>query len=92
MRLNGLQRVLLMLMEVNALEYEALLHLEKMVRIAFINPETGEFIAVAVHALDQIRREEGIQAPALERPKPQPGDPGQVSALAAALIKRAMEN
>ena len=79
--------------EVSALEYEALLNLDKVLRIAMIRPKTGEFIAVAIQALDQVRRDEGLETPPIAPPMV-PGnahDVRQVSGLAQALIKRAMD-
>jgi len=79
--------------EVSALEYEALLNLDKVLRIAMIRPQTGTFIAVAVQALDQVRKDEGIPGPDLVVPADphEGGDVRQVSGLAQALIKRAMK-
>lgn len=76
---------------VSALEYEALLNLDRMIRIAMVQPAAGEFVAVAVQALDKVRADEGIDVAALERPKENPHDVREVSALAQALIKKAME-
>lgn len=79
--------------EVSALEYEALLNLDKVLRIAMIRPKTGEFIAVAIQALDKVREDEGIEGPNLVVPADpnEGGDVRQVSGLAQALIKRAMD-
>lgn len=68
--------------EVSCLEYEGLLNLEKMIRIALINPGTGEFVAAAIQALDAVRRDEAGDAAA-------PVISG-ASTLANALIERSM--
>lgn len=63
---------------VSADEHAALLNLEQMVRLAMKQPDAGEFIAVALHALDTVRRAE----------TPPPLEGGTVSALAQSLIER----
>lgn len=77
------------------LEYEALLNLDRMIRLAMAIPNTGEFLVGALHALDNVRTDQGLPIPeAVGTPKhikiPTQG-PGDVSALAGALIRRAME-
>jgi len=80
------------LTEVNALEYEALLNLDRMVRLAMTTPNTGEFLVVALQALDKVRLDEGLtipeNPPEIVQPEPIPLNP-KVSSLAAALIERA---
>ena len=73
-----------------ALEYEALLNLERILRVALVSPDAGEFIVVAIQSLDQVRRDEGIEVAALVRAPADPHDVREVSGLAQALIKKAM--
>jgi len=75
---------------VSALEYEGLLQLDRMIRLAMAIPNTGEFLASAMAALDAVRTDQGLPIPdPVEVQRIQPVTP-QVSALAGALIKRAM--
>jgi hypothetical protein len=75
--------------EVSELEYAGLLNLEQVIRVALVNPGCGEFIAVAIQALDTVRREEGIQMSALELPAPGQKQFSAASELVTSLIKRA---
>lgn len=78
---------------VSALEYEALLNVDKMIRLAMSVPNTGEFLVTAIQALDQVRRDQGLAIPESAMPREEPVEEArpQVSALAAGLIKRAMD-
>lgn len=71
---------------VSALEYAGLLTLDKTVRIAMHNPEAGEFLVMAIKALDQVRLDEGIEAPekiaSFEDSQP------KLSPIAKALLER----
>lgn len=69
---------------VSALEHEALLNLEKVLRVALKNPDTGEFIAGALQALDAVRREEAgdVAGPQIVA----------ASSIATALIERSMRD
>lgn len=81
-----------MIRGVSALEYEALLNLDRIVRVAMSQPGAAEFIVTAIQSLDQVRRDEGIDTPPIAPPASQnPHDVRQVSALAQAMIKRAMQ-
>ena len=78
---------------VSALEYEALLNLDRIIRVAMSQPGAAEFLVVAIQSLDQVRRDEGLETPPIAPPMV-PGnahDVRQVSGLAQALIKRAMD-
>jgi len=55
-------------LNVSAMEYQALLNVDKMVRIAMTNPAAGEFLVMAIMALDNVRRDEGIEVPEAESP------------------------
>lgn len=68
--------------EVSSLEFEALKHLESMVRMAMTQPEAAEFVVVAIQALDAVRREE---SPALLRSPHQPSD------MVQDVIRKAMQ-
>jgi hypothetical protein len=72
------------------MEYQALLNVEQMIRVAMIQPDAGEFLVVAIQSLDQVRRDEGIEVAALVRAPADPHDVREVSGLAQALIKKAM--
>lgn len=78
---------------VSALEYEALLNLDRIIRVAMSQPGAAEFLVVAIHSLDQVRRDEGLDTPPIAPPAVagNPHDVRQVSGLAQALIKRAMD-
>lgn len=78
---------------VSALEYEALLNLDRIIRVAMSQPGVAEFIVTALHSLDAVRRDEGLETPPIAPPAAtaNPHDVRQVSGLAQALIKRAME-
>ncbi len=67
---------------VSADEHAALLNLEEMVRLALVQSSAGEFIAVALQVLDQVRRAE----------TPVPLEGKTVSALAQSLIQRAADH
>ena len=71
---------------VSAMEWEALLNVERMVRLAMSKPATGEFLVAAIQALDAVRSDErrGIEH-IPEEPKPSP----IVIATANALIDKA---
>jgi hypothetical protein len=76
---------------VSALEYAALLELDKLVRLAMVRPGAAEALVVCLQSLDAIRREEGLAAsPVFSAPEPA-HDQAEVSALAAGLIRRAMQ-
>lgn len=80
--------------EVSALEYEALLNLDRIIRVAMVQPGAAEFLVTSIQALDQVRKDEGIEIPALVKkpiPPKNPHDVREVSALARAMIKKAME-
>lgn len=78
---------------VSALEYEALLNLDRIIRVAMSQPGVAEFIVTALHSLDAVRKDEGLPTPPIAPPAPtaNPHDVRQVSGLAQALIKRAMD-
>lgn len=78
---------------VSSLEYEALLNLDKMIRMAMSVPNTGEFLVTAIQALDQVRVDQGLPIPQAVKPREPESEESrpQVSQLAAGLIKRAME-
>ena len=78
---------------VSALEYEALLNLDRIIRVAMSQPGVAEFIVTALHSLDAVRRDEGLETPPIAPPAAtaNPHDVRQVSGLAQALIKRAMD-
>lgn len=79
---------------VSALELEALRNVDQMIRVAMAIPNTAGFLATAIQALDQVRRDQGLPIPEAVTAPPAPPethDAGQVSALAGALIKRAMD-
>jgi hypothetical protein len=52
---NGVEMV-----KVPALEFEALVNIENVIRIAMVNPAAAEVIVAALHALDTVRSELGI--------------------------------
>jgi hypothetical protein len=67
------------------MEYEALLNVERMVRLAMAKPATGEFLVGAMQALDAVRRDEKRAEPVVaEEPRPSP----VVVAVANALIDK----
>ena len=70
---------------VSAMEYEALLNVEKMVRLAMSQPKTGEFLVAAIVALDTVRTTESGEL-AVQR---SPILKASASAVTAALIERA---
>jgi hypothetical protein len=74
---------------VNALEFEALISLDKMIRISMSVPNTGDMLVGAIQALDHVRRDEGIAIP--ESPQAPAPKLAAVSELAASLISRAMK-
>lgn len=74
----------------SALEYEALIQLDKMIRLAMAVPNTSGFLVSAIQALDQVRHDQGLPIPEAVTSPPEPPDNAQVSALTGALIKRAM--
>ena len=45
------------MINVSVMEFEGLKNLETVIRVALVNPGTGEFIAGALQALDAVRRE-----------------------------------
>lgn len=69
---------------VSAMEYAALLNVEKMVRLAMEQPSTGEFLVGAMQALDTVRR---VEAGELER-QPSPILKASATAVANALITK----
>lgn len=75
---------------VSTLEYEALLHLDQMIRLAIIRPDCGDLLAVAIQALDKVRADEGIEQ-AVVPEQDTAHDVRQISGLAQAMIKRAMD-
>jgi len=76
---------------VSVLEFQALLNLESMIRMAMISPSSGEFIAVAIQALDAVRKDESIVRPKVLPPMNRPAPQSNVSDLASNLISRAMK-
>jgi len=72
------------------MEFNALLNLESMIRMAMISPSSGEFIAVAIQALDAVRKDESIVRPKVLPPMNRPAPQSNVSDLASNLIKKAM--
>ena len=54
---------------VSAFEYEALLNVEKMVRLAMSKPATGEFLVGAILALDAVRKTEAEEIAAMDSPQ-----------------------
>ena len=54
-------------MLVSAAEYAALLNVDQMVRVAMTAPDSGEFLAGAIMALDAVRKAE---APRIVKPNP----------------------
>lgn len=82
---------------VSAMEYEALLNLDRVLRVAMSVPGTGEFLATALEALDQVRMDQGLPIPDAVKPR-EPAESAvqrptaQVSALAAGLIRKAMDD
>ena len=75
---------------VSTLEYEALLHLDQMIRLAIIRPDCGDLLAVAIQALVKVRADEGIEQ-AVVPEQDTAHDVRQISGLAQAMIKRAMD-
>lgn len=76
---------------VSALEYHALIELDRLIRMAMVIPDAGPFLAVAIQSLDQVRRDQGLPIPApVEAPQERINP--EVSALAGSLIKRAMKS
>ena len=75
---------------VSTLEYEALLHLDQMIRLAIIRPDCGDLLAVAIQALDKVRADEGIEQ-AVVPEQDTAHDVRQISGLAQAMINRAMD-
>lgn len=75
---------------VSEMEYEALVNLDKMIRIAMSVPSTGDMLIGAIQALDHVRMDEGIAIPESTPVETEPLITG-VSDLAAALIKRSMD-
>lgn len=76
--------------EVSAMEYEALLNMDKMLRLAMSVPDVGQFLVTAIQALDQVRCDQGLLVPEAA-PRPiQLASSSNVSDLAGALIQRAM--
>ena len=78
----------------SAMEYEALINLDKMIRLAMAIPNTSGFLVSAIQALDQIRIDQGLPIPekvTAPPPPPESHNKAEVSALAGALIKRAMD-
>ncbi len=76
---------------VNKYEYVALIELDKMVRLAMGVPNTAEFLVSAMHAVDAIRREYGMEIPPVPR-QPEHMTASRVSGLAQGLIRRATEH
>lgn len=70
---------------VSAMEYEALLNVEKMVRLAMTRPQTGEFLVGALLALDTVRKTEIGELAAQRSPILK----ASAAAVTAALIERA---
>jgi hypothetical protein len=62
------------IIEVSSNEYAALKNLEEMIRLAMTTPNTGEFVAVALQALDAVRRDESMETAALLRSKSDASD------------------
>lgn len=77
-------------MNVSAQEYAGLLHLERVLRMAMTVPGTGEFIAVALQALDAVRRVEGLPGPEKVNIPQAENAAGSVSAMAAAMLAQAV--
>lgn len=78
----------------SALEYEALLQLDKMIRLAMTIEGTAGFLVSALQALDAVRIDQGLPIPdkfTMPPPPPENHNKVEVSALAGALIKRAMD-
>jgi hypothetical protein len=44
---------------VSAMEYEALLNVERMLRVALVKPNVGDILVGALLALDKVRKTEG---------------------------------
>ena len=78
-------------MPVSVLEFQALLNLESMIRMAMISPSSGEFIVVAIQALDSVRKDERIVRPKVLPPISRPAPQSNVSDLASNLILKAMK-
>lgn len=78
---------------VSALEHEALQNLDKMIRLAMAIQNTSGFLVSALQALDQIRIDQGLPIPekVTAPPPPPENHPANVSGLASAMIKRAMD-
>lgn len=78
---------------VSSLEYEALVNLDKMVRLAISVPGTGEFLVTAIQALDQVRIDQDLPIPEAVAPREKPTEhkKAEVSQLAASPIRRAMD-
>lgn len=79
--------------EVNSLEFEALMNLDKTIRMAIAIPSTGEFLVGAIHALDAVRKKEGLPIPEAIPASFESGEsPSGVSELARSLISRVMKS
>lgn len=74
------------------MEYLALLELDRVIRIAMAVPNTGEFLAVAIQALDNVRSDQGLPGPQPIEAAPQHEHKSgpEASDLAKKLIGRAM--
>lgn len=74
------------------MEYLALLELDRVIRIAMSVPNTGEFLVIALQALDQVRVDQGLPIPQkIENSSPPVRSGQEASDLAKKLIGRAMK-
>ncbi len=76
---------------VNAMEYAALLDVDRMIRIAMSVPDASEMLVGAIQALDLVRAGYGIPGPETPQPAVQQ-ESAKLSGPAQGLIKRALDS
>lgn len=80
---------------ISSMEYEALLTVDRMVRLCMDVEGTAGFLVSALQALDQVRTDQGLPIPekfTAPPPPPETHKKLEVSPLAGALIKRVIDN